>query len=123
MSRHRDQVPWRIRPGSGTTGPASNANTQPLVVYNGLSWERTDVVRLKLPADENESVTAIRTPTGGPVAFDIDDEGNAVFVAKNVPSMGYATYEMTTAAGQTCKHLETCCRDSIRRQSTIFRRR
>ena len=39
------------------------------------------------------------------VPFDIDDAGNAVFVAKNVPSMGYATYEVTTAPGKAVRRL------------------
>ena len=85
--------------------PAANANTMPLVVYNGLSWERTDVVRFKTP-NENTRVTAIKTASGSLIAFDIDDEGNMVFVAKSVPSMGYATFEVTTASGRPVSTLK-----------------
>lgn len=79
--------------------PAANGNTPPLVVYNGLSWERTDVVRFK-PPGEHARVTSIKTSTGTPVPFDIDDGGNVIFVAKAVPSMGYATFEVFTTPGK-----------------------
>ena len=79
--------------------PASNGDTSPLLIYNPLSWNRTDVVRLAPPA-ANRRITAIRDTAGALVSFDIDDEGNAVFIAKNVPSMGYVSYLVTTAAGK-----------------------
>jgi hypothetical protein len=80
--------------------PASNGAIIPLVVYNGLSWNRSDVVRLK-PPSEGTRITAIRNAVNGAaVAFDVDDDGNAVFVARDVPSMGYVSYEVTTAEGR-----------------------
>lgn len=85
--------------------PAENANTVPVVVYNGLSWRRSDIVRLQ-PPSEGTKITAIRkAATGLPVVFDIDDDGNAVFVAKDVPSMGYSTYEVSSAAGKPISSL------------------
>lgn len=85
--------------------PAADANTLPLVVYNGLSWLRSDVVRFKAPG-ENIRISAIRTAAGATIPFDIDGDGNAVFVAKNVPSMGYATYWITIAAGKPATTLK-----------------
>ncbi|MGI8810928.1 MAG: glycosyl hydrolase-related protein [Pyrinomonadaceae bacterium] len=75
------------------------ANKRSLVVYNGLSWRRSDVVRVAAP-EANEKITAIRDATGSPVNFDIDGEGNAVFIATNIPSFGYSSFEVTTAAGK-----------------------
>lgn len=79
--------------------PAVNSNTVPVVIYNGLSWKRTDIVRLG-PSTENGRITAIRNSAGAAVPFDIDEAGNAVFLAKDIPSMGYSTYEVTRAAGK-----------------------
>lgn len=87
--------------------PATSARMLPLVVYNGLSWERTDVVRFKPPA-EHADVVGIRTAAGAAIPFDIDDDGNVVFVAKDVPSMGYAAFELVTASGKpssTLRHV------------------
>lgn len=84
--------------------PERNANTRPMVVYNGLSWNRTDVVRIK-PADGNTRITAIRTSSGASVQFDTEDDGTAVFIAKDVPSMGYSTYQITSAPGKPVSSL------------------
>ncbi|MEO7673890.1 MAG: glycosyl hydrolase-related protein [Pyrinomonadaceae bacterium] len=78
--------------------PVANSNTFPVLIYNGLSWNRSDVVRLASPS-KGSRITAIRNASGTPVVFDLDDKGNAIFVAKNIPSMGYASYEVTTAPG------------------------
>ncbi len=79
--------------------PAVDGNTVPVMIYNGLSWSRTDMVRLA-PPSENKKITAIRDSAGANVPFDIDEAGNAVFLARDIPSMGYATYAVTTAAGR-----------------------
>ncbi len=86
--------------------PAANSNSFPVVVYNGLSWDRTDVVRLASPS-KGSRITAIRAASGAPVVFDIDDEGNAIFVAKNIPSMGYVSYVVTTTPGTAVTTLKT----------------
>ncbi len=86
-------------------GQRSDANNRGVVVYNGLSWTRSDIVRLA-PPSEDVKITAIRDLTKKAVVkFDIDDEGNAVFVARDVPAFGYSTFEVTTAAGEPASTL------------------
>ena len=84
--------------------PALNGDTSSVLIYNSLSWSRTDVVRLAPPA--NRKIIAIRDVTESPVAFDTDADGNAVFIARNVPSMGYVSYQVTTAAGKPITSLQ-----------------
>lgn len=80
--------------------PSTNVSAYNVVVYNGNSWERNDVVKLPRPTDET-TIAGIRDlSTNAPVTFDIDADGNAVFVAGSVPSLGYKTYEITTAVGK-----------------------
>lgn len=70
-----------------------------LLVYNGLSWIRSDVVRIS-PRGDNIKITAIDdAATRQPVTFDIDDSGAAIFVATDVPSFGYKAFTVTTAPG------------------------
>ena len=89
-----------------TVVSSPTATTIPMVVYNGLSWMRSDVVTVKPPAD-GKKVTAIRDiASNANVTFDVDDDGNAIFVAKDVPSMGYKTYDVTTAAGKAVSTLK-----------------
>lgn len=69
-------------------------------VYNGLSWERDDVVRVDAPA-EKVHVTAVKDlSTGRLIPFDVEDGGRIIFVAERVPSMGYKTFELTTMPGE-----------------------
>ena len=90
---------------------AEHADTRgdgiPVVVYNGLGWNRDDVatVRISLPA----GVTALRAigPDGAatPVQLACAErnpdgtllEVEAVFIAKNVPALGYAVYHLVPA--------------------------
>ena len=84
---------------------AIDANTVPIVIYNGLSWTRSDVVRLN-PPSEGTRITAVKDASGVPVAFDTDELGDAVFIAGDVPSMGYVTYQVTTATGRSVSTLK-----------------
>lgn len=66
------------------------------IVYNALSFSRDDVVRLSQP-QKNTTITTIRdTSTGASVPFDLDEKGNAVFVAGQVPAFGYKSFEVET---------------------------
>jgi hypothetical protein len=77
---------------------STNGRVRPLVVYNALSWRRSDVV--KIAPIGGMRISSIRdAATGSTVGFDIDDDGNAVFVARDVPSVGYAAYEVAFEAG------------------------
>jgi len=76
------------------------ANVRSVVVYNGSSWNRTDVVRLS-PPDSTTRITSIKNlTTGSPVKFDTDTDGKAVFLAENVSAFGYSTFEIATSAGK-----------------------
>src|SRR5436190_1483957 len=85
--------------------PSINRDVVPLLIYNPLSWNRSDVVRLA-PPDASKRIVSIKVASGSPVNFDTDAEGNAVFIAKNIPSMGYATYEITTVLGKPVNTLK-----------------
>ncbi|MEZ5428983.1 MAG: glycosyl hydrolase-related protein [Pyrinomonadaceae bacterium] len=84
-----------------------SADTWNALVYNGLSWTRSDVVRLETPR-ENLRINGVKDMTGGQeIPFDIDERGRAVFVAAGVPSFGYKIYEITTEAGRSVSTLKT----------------
>jgi hypothetical protein len=96
-----------------------NTKTWNALVYNGLSWTRSDVVRLNAPR-ENLKFAEIRDlTTNQKIAFDIDEQGQAVFIASDVPSLGYKTYEITTEAGRNISTLKTD-ENKLDAQSKIF---
>jgi hypothetical protein len=83
-----------------TSAPSTSNTAYNVVVYNGNSWERRDSVKIAPPAEQTTIVGIKDSETGLPVPFDIDDEGNAVFVASGLPSLGYKTFGITTSAGK-----------------------
>jgi hypothetical protein len=86
------------------TPKVPSANVRNVVVYNGLSWTRSDVVRLDPPFGSR--IVSVRNSTGDTVVpFDIDGDGAAIFVAADVPAMGYASFDVTTAPGKTASTL------------------
>ena len=95
-------------------------NTWNTIVYNGLSWNRNDVVKLKSPA-ENLKITEIRDATNDQkIDFDINESGEAVFIASDIPSLGYKTYSIKTEAGRNISTLKTDS-DGTEIENTNFR--
>lgn len=77
-----------------------STNVWPLLVYNSLSWRRDDLVTVDAPANDLKIVSIRRGTDGQTIPFDIDENGRAVFVAHELPSVGYAMFQLETAAGQ-----------------------
>lgn len=77
----------RVPAGKGT----------PLVVFNALGWERSDLVTLDLPDAAGNYVVA--DERGAQVASQIvrtGREAKILFVAEKVPALGYRTYALRT---------------------------
>lgn len=72
---------------------AENVNTQgvkrSVIVFNPSSWARTDLVTV--PDLPNE-VTAVSDAAGNVAPVQRDEGGNALFVATDVPPLGYKAY-------------------------------
>jgi hypothetical protein len=80
--------------------PRKDENSWNAVVYNGLSFEQNNVVRLA-PPKNGLRITGIKEMSDGTyAAFDTDESGNAVFTARKVPPFGYRTYQVETAPGK-----------------------
>ena len=75
----------------------SSVKGEPVVVYNSLSWNRTDVVKLRLP-EGNLTDYSIYDSNGKEVASQIIPKSEysrqIIFVANDVPSLGYKVYEL-----------------------------
>ena len=88
--------------------PSRNEAPQPLVssyvwsllVYNALSWRRDDLVTVAAPATGLKVVAIRKAGKNQTVPFDVDEQGRVVFVAHDVPSVGYAMFQLETAPGQ-----------------------
>ena len=69
----------------------------PIVVFNPLSWERTDIVRYHLPEGDNTEY-AVFDANGKEVTSQIvtvdELHRQLLFIADKVPSIGYETYQL-----------------------------
>ncbi|MFI5253192.1 MAG: glycoside hydrolase family 38 C-terminal domain-containing protein [Bacteroidota bacterium] len=82
---------------------ASQVNTSsikkgtPLFVFNPLAWTRTDIVKVQLP-EEYQGEYGVFDKDGKQTTSQIVPTGKytreLLFTATNVPSLGYATYEL-----------------------------
>lgn len=116
MNTATDEVDFLLKQGMSVINQPSrhdaqvqpkNADVWNAVVYNGLSWERNDVVKINAPR-ENLRIKEIKDLTNNQkITFDIDEQGQALFVAQNVPAHGYKTFEITTEAGRNLSTLKT----------------
>lgn len=72
-------------------------NAMPLIVFNPLSWDRTDIVKVKLPKGDEASY-AVFDEKGKEVPSQSVQTGRyereVMFVAQNVYSMGYKTFQL-----------------------------
>ena len=85
--------------------PEKNQNLSNLMIYNPLSWSRSDIAKIESPA-KNTRITKIRDLRGAEIKFDTDETGAAFFVAKNIPAFGYATFTVETAIGASVSTLK-----------------
>ena len=71
-----------------------------VAVWNPLGWPRMDVVALTLPVDlrRESGVAAVNRETGAAAMVQFDGD-QAYFIAGNVPSLGYAVYDLRVVAG------------------------
>ena len=90
----------------------------PIVVFNPLSWARTDVVEVELAfGDAGTKGLLLRDPRGRDVPFQLVDVGRnqdgtlnkvvLLFTAEEVPAMGYKTYFAVPTDGTLKQKFET----------------
>ena len=69
----------------------------PVVVFNPLSWERSEVVRALVPANLRDSAVKVTDSRGREVTSSADGD-EVVFLAKGVPSLGYQVFHLESQA-------------------------
>ena len=71
----------------------SKGGGTPLVIYNPLTWARDGVV--EIPAADLPEAVVIMASNGSPVPTQLNQAGDKlVFVAPNVPALGYEVYRV-----------------------------
>lgn len=89
--------------GQANLAPLIKSSRQKVVVFNPLSWARTDIVRVDLPnALVDGKSPVIETDDGQVLACQLDSRGpqtsQFTFVAPDVPPLGYRSFKVAVEA-------------------------
>ena len=82
----------------------------PVVVFNPLSWERTDVTETAVQFPARVAQVEVRDPEGHAVPSSVisrDDSTNSVrvrFLARGVPATGYRVFRVVSVSGPSAAH-------------------
>lgn len=81
----------------------TSGNGIPVVVFNPLSWKRTDVVRIHVPeSHRNCSAVTVTDIHGRAVASQIS-ENAIIFLAQDLPSLGYKVFHLNAQSSALSK--------------------
>jgi len=82
------------------TSKAAKAGGSAAIVWNTLSWERTDVATLELESDEEVTVLDEDGNAAPQQVVSLGDGGRKVlFLAESVPSLGYRAFRVENGGG------------------------
>lgn len=67
-----------------------------IIIYNPLSWERSDLVEIEVENEEGQTPPAGLTPSGDEVQLQRSglEKNKIIFIAERIPSYGYSTYRL-----------------------------
>lgn len=94
--RLREEAVRHVEPFINTTEGVG----MPVIVYNTLSWPRDGVVEVPLP--EGMQRVTVHHPDGGTAPAHVEN-GKLLFLARRVPSCGYAVYHVEPGCTHTLK--------------------
>ncbi len=86
-----------LRQLSGQVNTSKVLKGEPLIVFNPLAWQRSDVVAVELPEGDNASYTIVNDAGKEIPSQAIETEKyhkKILFLAENVPSLGYSSFGM-----------------------------
>ncbi|MEO1428871.1 MAG: alpha-mannosidase [Cyanobacteria bacterium J06633_8] len=79
----------------------------PLVVFNSLNWQRSEVVSVSLPGETNNQQWLIYDSSGNQITSQLDADSKLLFLAKDIPAIGYQLYWLTPNQNPSASKTET----------------
>ncbi|MEO0839509.1 MAG: alpha-mannosidase [Cyanobacteria bacterium J06643_5] len=79
----------------------------PVVVFNSLNWQRSEVVSVSLPGEANNQQWQVYDSSGNQIASQIDADSNLLFLANDIPGIGYNLFWLTTQKTSSQNQSET----------------
>ena len=99
-----DQLLGEVTAQIASLAPKGADNQIPIVVFNPLSWERSDVVECHFPAPPGAMSLALHDSDGNEIPYEVLERQaqagttSIVFIAREVPSVGYKTYYVASSS-------------------------
>ncbi len=99
-----DQILGEVASEMASRATKASANQIPIIVFNPLSWERTDLVECQFRIPSGWTNLTVRDSTGKEFPYEIlegDLEAGTtkmLFLARDVPSVGYETYYLASSS-------------------------
>ncbi len=75
------------------------ADAQPVVIFNALNWARSHVVSVPLP--DAEASWQIFDLSGNPLPSQLSDSATLLFLAADIPAVGYRVFWLCPRASET----------------------
>ncbi len=69
----------------------------PIVVFNSLNWQRSEVVSVSLTPQTNNQQWQVYDSSGNQIPSQIDADANLLFLADDIPAIGYRLYWLSDA--------------------------
>jgi hypothetical protein len=94
VSTGQTDIQYLLDSGLQTLLGQKPAKAQTVAVFNPVSWQRSEIARLK----SNDDVTLRDSATGKTIPTQRISSEEVTFFAKNVPALGYKTYSLEATA-------------------------
>ncbi|WP_083602485.1 glycoside hydrolase family 38 C-terminal domain-containing protein [Hydrococcus rivularis] len=83
-----------------TLPPPPHPNARPIIIFNSLNWQRSEVVVCSIPSGNWE----IYDLAGQKLLSQLSADGQLLFLAKNIPSVGYRLFWLCPCQQPTTNH-------------------
>ena len=67
----------------------------PIVVFNSLNWQRSEVASVSLPAESHNQQWQVYDTSGNQITTQIDADSQLLFLANDIPAIGYRLFWLT----------------------------
>jgi len=87
--------------------PPPQPDTQPIVVFNPLNWQRSELIAVSLP-QSSEATWDVYDLSGHKLPSQRRDVSTLLFLAKDVPSIGYQVFWLCRGDDQLLRRTTPC---------------
>ncbi len=74
---------------------SNNIKGDPFIIFNQANWLRTDICKISLPEKYQNKKFSILDENNNSIPYQISDNNSIVFIAKDIPSLGYKIYSIS----------------------------